>query len=146
MLTDLVMLASVSNPREVFRTDEFLVLLAQPTNVRFSLFEHAPPVERREKFQEAIAQRKLALTFVEMGVNLALDISTSTSSATKIDFESFPFLFNGVLCTARGHMDSYLLTGRVQFRFCEDSNISKDATECWSSDQVNNLRAMGLPL
>ncbi|VDM52304.1 unnamed protein product [Angiostrongylus costaricensis] len=59
------MLASVSNPREVFRSDEFLVQLAQPTNVRFSLYEHAPLTERQEKFQEAIAQRKLALVELE---------------------------------------------------------------------------------
>uniref|UniRef100_A0A158P9V1 Transposase n=1 Tax=Angiostrongylus cantonensis TaxID=6313 RepID=A0A158P9V1_ANGCA len=55
------MLASVPNPREVFRSDEFLVQLAQPTNVRFSLYEHAPLSERQEKFREAITQRKLAL-------------------------------------------------------------------------------------
>ncbi|KAJ1360225.1 hypothetical protein KIN20_019151 [Parelaphostrongylus tenuis] len=140
------MLASVSNPREVFRSDEFLVQLAQPTSVRFSLYEHAPLAERQEKLQEAIAQRKLALTFIETGVNLSLDISTTTTSASKIEFESFPFLFNGVLCTARGHIDSHLLTGRVQFRFCEDANASRDDTECWTADQMNNLRAMGLPL
>ncbi|ETN73693.1 hypothetical protein NECAME_00782 [Necator americanus] len=118
------MIASVPNPREVFRSDEFLVQLAQPSTVRFSPFEHAPVEERRERFREAIAQRKLAL----------------------VDFESFPFLFNGVLCTARGHMDSNLLTGRVQFRLSEETNTARDGNETWSPEQINNLRTMGLPL
>ncbi|RCN53232.1 hypothetical protein ANCCAN_00791 [Ancylostoma caninum] len=118
------MIASVPNPREVFRSDEFLVLLAQPSSVRFSPFEHAPLEERREKFREAMAQRKLAL----------------------IDFQSFPFLFNGVLCTAQGHIDSHLLTGRVQFRLSEESNTARDGNEAWSAEQINTLRAMGLPL
>ncbi|KAL6729706.1 hypothetical protein Aduo_000739 [Ancylostoma duodenale] len=140
------MIASVSNPREVFRSDEFLVQLAQPSSVKFSPFEHAPLDERREKFREAMAQRKLALTFIETGVNLSLDISTSTTAGNKIDFESFPFLFNGVLCTARGHIDSHQLTGRVQFRLSEESNTARDGNEAWSAEQINNLRAMGLPL
>ncbi|CAJ0592518.1 unnamed protein product [Cylicocyclus nassatus] len=140
------MIASVPNPREVFRSDEFLVQLAQPSNVRFSPFEHAPPEERREKFREAVTQRKLALTFVETGVNLSLDISTSTTSGNKIDFESLPFLFNGVLCTARGHMDSHSLTGRVQFRLSEETNTTRDGNEAWTTDQINNLRSLGLPL
>ncbi|KAK6047472.1 hypothetical protein COOONC_15023 [Cooperia oncophora] len=55
------MLASVPNPREVFQNDEFLVQLSQQSNVRFSQSEHAPVEERRERFREAIAQRKLPL-------------------------------------------------------------------------------------
>ncbi|PIO75097.1 hypothetical protein TELCIR_02876 [Teladorsagia circumcincta] len=77
------MLASVPNPREVFQSDEFLVQLAQQSNVRFSQSEHAPVEERREKFREAIAQRKLPLTFTDAGVNLSLDISTSNTSGNK---------------------------------------------------------------
>ncbi|KAK5968558.1 hypothetical protein GCK32_013433 [Trichostrongylus colubriformis] len=140
------MLASVPNPREVFQSDEFLVQLAQQSNVRFSPSEHAPAEERREKFREAITQRKLPLTFTDAGVNLSLDISTSTTSGNKVDFESVPFLFNGVLCTARGSMDSHLLTGTVRFRLCEERNTVRDGNESWTPDQVETLRAMGLPL
>ncbi|WKX91163.1 hypothetical protein Q1695_009754 [Nippostrongylus brasiliensis] len=140
------MLASVPNPREVFQSDEFLVQLAQQCNVRFSPFEHAPPDERRERFREAIAQRRLALTFTEAGVNLSLEISSSATSGNKVDFESYPFIFNGVLCTARGHMDSHLLTGSVRFRLCEEPNTVRDGNESWTAEQIENLRAMGLPL
>ncbi|XGW22679.1 hypothetical protein V3C99_005132 [Haemonchus contortus] len=140
------MLASVPNPREVFQSDEFLVQLAQQSNVKFSLSEHAPVEERRERFREAIAQRKLPLTFTDAGVNLSLEIASSTTSGNKIDFESLPFLFNGVLCTARGSMDSHLLTGTVRFRLCEESNTSRDGAESWTPEQVETLRTMGLPL
>ncbi|PIC50855.1 hypothetical protein B9Z55_001593 [Caenorhabditis nigoni] len=76
-----------------FQSDYFLTQLSNFTEAKFSLFEHAPANERRDRFRNHIERDEMPL----------------------INFRSRPFLFNGIWVKVFGTMNSESLDGRVRF-------------------------------
>ncbi|CAO4361241.1 unnamed protein product [Caenorhabditis nigoni] len=98
-----------------FQSDYFLTQLSNFTEAKFSLFEHAPANERRDRFRNHIERDEMPLTFCKMGINIPVKLEWCQTIGNEINFRSRPFLFNGIWVKVFGTMNSESLDGRVRF-------------------------------
>uniref|UniRef100_A0A7E4UQX4 Transcriptional regulator n=1 Tax=Panagrellus redivivus TaxID=6233 RepID=A0A7E4UQX4_PANRE len=98
------------NQAEAFQNDAILTQLAQQTTIAFAGFPHARDAERRQEFVAACNRRKLPITVPSNGINLCLELASTTPSATEIAFTS-AFVFHGVCVRFTGRINKQSLTG-----------------------------------
>uniref|UniRef100_A0A8R1I7Q1 Uncharacterized protein n=1 Tax=Caenorhabditis japonica TaxID=281687 RepID=A0A8R1I7Q1_CAEJA len=127
---------TASDQQTSFQTDYFLNQLSHFTEAKFSLFEHAPPAERRDRFRNHVEREEMPL----------------------INFRSRPFVFNGIWVKVVGTMNSESLDGRVRFertprethsRFISTQGIVPEVDEDpigLSDAEIAALRRDGLPI
>ncbi|ULU11242.1 hypothetical protein L3Y34_015019 [Caenorhabditis briggsae] len=110
-----------------FQTDYFLTQLSNFTEAKFSLFEHAPANERRDRFRNHIERDEMPLTFCKMGINIPVKLEWCQTIGNEINFRSRPFLFNGIWVKVFGTMNSESLDGRVRFeRFQREKKVEEE--------------------
>ncbi|EGT54206.1 hypothetical protein CAEBREN_02137 [Caenorhabditis brenneri] len=108
-----------------FQTDYFLNQLSHFTEAKFSLFEHAPLNERRDRFRNHVEREEMPLTFCRMGINIPVKLEWYQTMGNEISFRSRPFVFNGIWVKVIGTMNSETLEGRVRFeRFQRETKKS----------------------
>ncbi|CAB3407402.1 unnamed protein product [Caenorhabditis bovis] len=132
----------VADQSAAFQSDHFLARLANYTDARFALFEHAPAAERRQRFRALIQQHKLPLTFIETGVNVPLVLETHQDDGIEIAFRSAAFIFNGVWVRVIGTMSLNSLEGPVRFEM--DTGEHGDEVAYLTETELQILRDRGL--
>ncbi|CAI5439923.1 unnamed protein product [Caenorhabditis angaria] len=126
-----------------FQSDHFLAQLAHFSEAKFTLFEHAPIGERRQRFRNLVQQQKMTLTFSRTGITIPIQLEFSEELQNELNFRSLPLIFNGVWVKIRGAIGFDTLEGRVQF---EKIDEPPEELEFLSDSQLQQLRSQGLPI
>ncbi|CAI2312573.1 unnamed protein product [Caenorhabditis sp. 36 PRJEB53466] len=126
-----------------FQSDYFLTQLSHFTEAKFSLFEHAPPAERRDRFRNHVEREEMPLTFCKMGINIPVKLEWSQTNGNEISFRSRPFVFNGIWVKVVGTMNTESLDGRVRF---ERSQQAEEEPSGLTEAEIAALRRDGLPI
>lgn len=134
---------TTTDQQSSFQTDYFLTQLSHFTEAKFSLFEHAPLSERRERFRVHVERDEMPLTFCKTGINIPVKLEWSQTNGNEISFRSRPLVFNGIWVKVIGAMNSESLEGRVRFeRFQQVEEEPIGLTDA----EIAALRRDGLPI